>query len=253
MEKFFGVWVLDRAAYGDVPAPLRGVYTILPEEDTVWFQTRWQNADGQLATVAFRAAFDRTIAVTPLESLTMVFEDDELVTRVLHEDRVVYTAKRRVDGDELTVTQQVATEEGPIETEAVYRRSDVKQVMIYRRDLKMRKGKIAAQCAHASLAVFFRRDEGALDKLSVPLDGPMAVWSKGRFAKVVLSVDSEEELVRAYDLAMERGIPAALITDSGKTEFGGVPTRTTVALGPAAVMEIDEISGPSGLVPTKLA
>ena len=81
----------------------------------------------------------------------------------------------------------------------------------------------------------------------------MAVWSKGRFAKVVLSVDSEEELVRAYDLAMERGIPAALITDSGKTEFGGVPTRTTVALGPAAVMEIDEISGPSGLVPTKLA
>ena len=49
----------------------------------------------------------------------------------------------------------------------------VKQVLLYRRDLKMRKGKIAAQCAHASLAVFLRRGAVAQGHLVVPLDVAM--------------------------------------------------------------------------------
>lgn len=33
--------------------------------------------------------------------------------------------------------------------------SNVKQVLVMRKDLNCRKGKIASQCAHASLKVFF--------------------------------------------------------------------------------------------------
>ena len=157
--------------------------------------------------------------------------------------------------------------------------SEVKQVIVYRRDLKMRKGKIAAQVAHASLKVFFdcrqeavgwvhrfpepdtaseRRPEDARiyhhRLLVIPCNKPMWDWSTGSsFAKVVLSVEDEESLLKVQELALAAGIPCALITDEGRTEFHGVPTKTTVAIGPAPAEEIDKITGPSGLVATKLA
>ena len=65
----------------------------------------------------------------------------------------------------------------------------------------------------------------------------------------------DENATRAAikEAARERGLPTSLITDAGRTEFGGVPTRTAVAVGPAVVGEIDAITGPEGLVATKLA
>lgn len=145
----------------------------------------------------------------------------------------------------------------------------VKQVLVYRRDLKMRKGKIAAQVAHASLAVFLRRrlaligvevtsatgEHRELDAehtLVVPLTEDMAAWVQGRFKKIVLSVDSEADLLRVHAMAEEAGIPSVLIRDRGLTEFGGVPTYTTVALGPAHEDLIDPITGRDGAVSTRL-
>ncbi|HHO52948.1 MAG TPA: aminoacyl-tRNA hydrolase [Deltaproteobacteria bacterium] len=144
---------------------------------------------------------------------------------------------------------------------------EVKQVLLYRRDLKMRKGKIAAQCAHASLAVFLRRrlppagvevrrDGVILDPeraLVIPMDEAMAAWVTTRFTKIVLSVEDEVALVEAHRLAVEAGLPCALIRDAGHTEFHGVPTLTTCALGPGPVEVIDAISGPGGAIATKLA
>lgn len=144
---------------------------------------------------------------------------------------------------------------------------DVKQVLLYRRDLKMRKGKIAAQCAHASMAVFLRRRlppgsvEARLDgvvlppdeTLVVPMDEAMAAWVTSLFTKIVLSVADEAALVEAHRLAVEAGLPCALIRDAGHTEFHGVPTLTTCALGPGPIEAIDAISGPQGAVATKLA
>ena len=132
-----------------------------------------------------------------------------------------------------------------------------KQVIVYRRDLKMRKGKIAAQVAHAAMKVFFQRGVRCTldgqDAIGIPLEPDMAAWVFGSFAKVVLSVEDEAALLEVHRLAKEAGLPTALITDSGRTEFGGVPTRTTVALGPAAIEAIDKITGREGAVPTKLA
>jgi PTH2 family peptidyl-tRNA hydrolase len=132
--------------------------------------------------------------------------------------------------------------------------SAIKQVLLYRRDLKMRKGKIAAQCAHASLKVLLDQatDDGD-DRITIQMDPSMAAWVRGSFTKIVLSVESEAELLAAHAAAIALGLPTSLITDSGRTEFGGVPTRTTVAIGPAPSEEIDPITGRDGLVGTKLA
>jgi PTH2 family peptidyl-tRNA hydrolase len=143
----------------------------------------------------------------------------------------------------------------------------VKQVILFRKDLNMRLGKVAAQVAHASMKVFLdlkqtplehiETTEGRLinplDALLVSMDKHMAEWVGGSFAKIVLSVATEEDLLRAYALAKEAGLPTSLITDSGKTEFHGVLTHTTVAIGPAPAEDIDKITGPQGAVSCKLA
>lgn len=132
-----------------------------------------------------------------------------------------------------------------------------KQVLLYRRDLKMRKGKIAAQCAHASVGVLLRPALRAspvgTDPLPVPLGGVTEQWLRFGQAKIVLSVEDEEALLTAFGLALEAGLPTIVITDAGHTEFKGVPTRTVCAIGPAPVEAIDRITGKDGAVPTKLA
>jgi len=81
----------------------------------------------------------------------------------------------------------------------------------------------------------------------------MAWWLRRSMAKIVLSIDDEDALVTVYDQARKRGLPTTIITDAGRTEFHGQPTRTVVAVGPALAHEIDEITGPQGLVSTRLA
>jgi len=80
------------------------------------------------------------------------------------------------------------------------------------------------------------------------------VWVEGLFIKIVLTVETEKDLLHAYELAQEAGLPCALVTDAGRTEFHGVPTNTTVAIGPAKAEAIDKITGtpPVGVVTTRL-
>jgi PTH2 family peptidyl-tRNA hydrolase len=109
-----------------------------------------------------------------------------------------------------------------------------KQVIVVRNDLNMRKGKMIAQGAHASLAAFMEAD---------PDDPALLDWLDGAGAKIAVSVPSEEALLDVYERARAAGLPCALITDAGRTEFGGVPTRTAVAVGPAWSDAVDAITG----------
>jgi PTH2 family peptidyl-tRNA hydrolase len=118
----------------------------------------------------------------------------------------------------------------------------IKQVIVMRHDLKMRRGKQIAQGAHASMSFICRRLQEAG---SVSLDGLTDVhraWLTGAFAKVCCRVDSEEELMQIHDKAVEAGLEVHLITDSGRTEFHGQPTRTCLAIGPDEADKIDAIS-----------
>ena len=127
-----------------------------------------------------------------------------------------------------------------------------KQVIVMRTDLKMRKGKMIAQGAHASMKVFFdripQREKGWPDgyaRITVPMaiDRPMFDWLEGIFTKVCLRVESEAELDAIYETALMADLPCALIVDAGKTEFKGIPTKTCCAIGPAMPSEIDPITG----------
>ena len=120
-----------------------------------------------------------------------------------------------------------------------------KQVIVMRKDLGMRKGKMIAQGAHASLKVVL--DAGGLDPLgaafTIRLDPAMAAWLGGRFTKVCVSVDSEAALDAIVERARAAGVPCALIVDAGHTEFKGVPTKTCCAVGPAWTDEVEAITG----------
>lgn len=145
---------------------------------------------------------------------------------------------------------------------------NTKQVIVFRKDLlkgqnAIRKGKFGAQVAHASL--------GALLKcFSVYKQEPIRIgfagnaepgqtqynysvtfgentvlndWLNGKFTKVVVSVESDEELIALNKALDDTYIPHALITDAGLTEFHGVPTNTCLGIGPYIAEEIDKFTG----------
>jgi len=68
-------------------------------------------------------------------------------------------------------------------------------------------------------------------------------WIEGGQTKVCLSVESEEQLIDIYQQAKNMGLEAHIITDAGRTEFNGNPTKTSVAIGPNKSEEIDKITG----------
>ena len=124
--------------------------------------------------------------------------------------------------------------------------ADTKQVICMRTDLNMRKGKMVAQGAHASLGIFtrkFNQINSNENKFLIELTGDMVEWLENSYVKICVRVSSEKELLEIYNKAIETNLPACLITDNGLTEFNGVPTKTCIAIGPANSEEIDKITG----------
>lgn len=110
----------------------------------------------------------------------------------------------------------------------------MKQVIVMRKDLGMRAGKMVAQGAHASLGCTIKNWWRP------------SVWKwlfSGPFTKICVRVESEYELDDVYDQACMRGLPVVMITDAGKTEFGGVPTKTCIAVGPATDEQLRPVTG----------
>jgi peptidyl-tRNA hydrolase, PTH2 family len=119
-----------------------------------------------------------------------------------------------------------------------------KQVIVMRKDLGMRKGKMIAQGAHAAMAVLLEHARSSETELVIPLDAPAHQWLvSGRFTKVCVSVDTEAALDDVVARANAAGVPCVLITDAGKTEFHGVATKTCCAVGPAWAEDVDAITG----------
>lgn len=114
----------------------------------------------------------------------------------------------------------------------------VKQVIVMRTDLNMRKGKMVAQGAHASM-MFIRHRASSI----VMLDDVEIEWLAGDHAKVCVGVESEEELNNILVKAWESGLQAYMVRDNGKTEFHGEKTRTCLAIGPDYSDLIDQVTG----------
>jgi len=107
--------------------------------------------------------------------------------------------------------------------------AELKQAIIVRADLKMGKGKIAAQTAHASIEAMGKADETTV-----------AEWKQQGMKKVVLKVQSEKELLELF-MRAKRELPCALIKDAGLTQIES-GTATAVGIGPAEESKIDKFT-----------
>lgn len=105
---------------------------------------------------------------------------------------------------------------------------------ITRRDLQMNTLKTAAQAGHAFLDAYL----DALEKRphTIPL------YKTDHGIKIAMTAKNLGSLQRAYEQACELGIPCALITDLGYTQFEGQPTITALGLGPAKKSEVYQIT-----------
>ena len=106
-----------------------------------------------------------------------------------------------------------------------------KQVIVVRKDLKMDKGKLAAQVAHASLEAYKKADINDISE-----------WEEEGMKKVVVAAKDINELMKIKDKAKAAKLPYAVIRDAGKTQLEP-GTVTVIGIGPAEDGRIDKITG----------
>lgn len=115
----------------------------------------------------------------------------------------------------------------------------MKQVIVFRKDLQCRKGKVAAQVAHASVGVV----SGVLLECDDDWKrNQIEDWINQGMPKIVVGCESEDELMQLQEQARINYVMSYLVKDAGKTEFKE-PTFTALAIGPDQDEKIDKITG----------
>ncbi|TPR03923.1 BRCA1-associated protein 2 family protein [Aspergillus niger] len=112
---------------------------------------------------------------------------------------------------------------------------EVKLVLVVRTDLGMTKGKIAAQCSHATLACY------KYLTAYTPNSGILRRWESQGQAKIALQVKSEEEMEEMQAKAISLGLCARVITDAGRTQIASGSRTVLGVLGPKSV--VDSVTG----------
>lgn len=111
--------------------------------------------------------------------------------------------------------------------------NDTKMVLVVRNDLKMGKGKIAAQCAHGAVAAY---------KAALKHPKLLKAWENEGQKKITLKVDSEAALKELAKHARSVGLLANVIQDAGRTQIAA-GSRTVCAIGPGPSKLIDDVTG----------
>ncbi|MBC7130793.1 peptidyl-tRNA hydrolase [Candidatus Bathyarchaeota archaeon] len=109
-----------------------------------------------------------------------------------------------------------------------------KQVLVFRADLKLSKGKVAAQAGHAAVS--------AAEEARKKRPEWWKAWIREGQCKIAVKVKNEDELLNLEKKAAEMELPHALIVDRGLTE---IPpgTVTCLGIGPAPVEKVDKLTG----------
>lgn len=110
---------------------------------------------------------------------------------------------------------------------------DFKMVLVVRNDLKMGKGKIAAQCSHATLGLYkklLNRAPKALNR-----------WEMCAQPKVVVKIESEEDMLVLQERAKSLKLPTHITIDAGRTQIAPNSRTVMAILGPIEV--VDDVTG----------
>jgi peptidyl-tRNA hydrolase, PTH2 family len=129
----------------------------------------------------------------------------------------------------------------------------LKQVIVVRKDLNMRKGKLAAQVAHAATLMLLENISSSRpyqhdEIVCVCLTSAEFEWLNQSYPKIVVGVDSEQELEVSIMKATEAGVKVYRVIDEGRTEFHGKSTLTCAAFGPDEAEKLDAITGGMSLL-----
>ncbi|GAB0087541.1 Probable peptidyl-tRNA hydrolase 2 [Sergentomyia squamirostris] len=111
---------------------------------------------------------------------------------------------------------------------------EYKMILVVRNDLKMGKGKIAAQCGHAAVGAY-QTAIRAIPKI-------VARWENSGCAKIAVKVESEAEMMACRRKAESLNLNTCLIRDAGRTQIEP-NTKTVLAIGPGSCDQIDRVTG----------
>ncbi|XP_041864993.1 peptidyl-tRNA hydrolase 2, mitochondrial [Melanotaenia boesemani] len=111
---------------------------------------------------------------------------------------------------------------------------EFKMILVVRNDLKMGKGKVAAQCSHAAVSAYRqvqRRNPELLKQ-----------WEYCGQPKVVVKAPDEDTMIDLLGHAKEMGLTVSLIQDAGRTQIAP-GSRTVLGIGPGPADLIDSVTG----------
>ena len=111
------------------------------------------------------------------------------------------------------------------------RKGNFKQVIVVNKSLGMSQGKLAAQVAHASILSMFEAPEGIV-----------CGWLDNSYPKIVLQVETTQDLFALQEKANELKLPSAFVIDEGRTELSN-GSITCLGIGPSTKELIDEVTG----------
>ena len=109
-----------------------------------------------------------------------------------------------------------------------------KQVIVVRNDLKMGKGKLAVQVAHAAVSSAEQTRKYRKEWYDS--------WFRENQAKICVKVEGEKELRLLKGKIDEAGIPNSLIQDAGLTQLEP-GTTTCLGIGPLPSQVADKYTG----------
>ncbi|KAF4976158.1 hypothetical protein FZEAL_7136 [Fusarium zealandicum] len=116
---------------------------------------------------------------------------------------------------------------------------ECKLVLVVRTDLGMTKGKIAAQCSHATLACYKTLSHAPADS---PQRKLLKRWERLGQAKIAVQVKSQDEILELRRKARSLGLTAEVIQDAGRTQIEA-GSMTVLGVGPAPRSIVDQITG----------
>lgn len=116
---------------------------------------------------------------------------------------------------------------------------ELKMILCVNKELGMRAGKIAAQCAHAAV--------GVVENMRRHNEHLLQQWKTYGAAKIAVQCPNQQQLLEIQGLAREKGIPNYLVTDAGRTQIAA-GSMTVLALGPWGKSQLDQLTGHLKLV-----